>query len=80
MSAPGSFGRVLLGAVTAAVLAGAATWMLAPPTTQRLWLLMAVAAVVVALVFTFVLGVYPGPFFEAAREAVFSSAQVLAGG
>jgi NADH-quinone oxidoreductase subunit N len=37
-------------------------------------------AVVVALVFTFLLGVYPDPFFEAAREAVFSGAQVLAGG
>ena len=38
------------------------------------------AAVVVALVLTFLLGVYPDPFFQAAREAVFSGAQVLAGG
>ena len=38
------------------------------------------AAVVVALVLTFLLGVYPEPFFDAAREAVFSGTQVLAGG
>jgi len=39
-----------------------------------------VAAVVVAVALTFLLGVYPGPFFDAAREAVFSGAQALAGG
>ncbi|MGD2077078.1 MAG: NADH-quinone oxidoreductase subunit N [Chloroflexota bacterium] len=37
-------------------------------------------AVAVAVVLTFLLGVYPDPFFEAAREAVFSGAQMLAGG
>ena len=38
------------------------------------------AAVVIAVVVTFLLGVFPDPFFEAAREAVFSGAQALAGG
>ncbi len=38
------------------------------------------AAVAVALVLTFLLGIYPDPFIEAAREAVFSGTQALAGG
>ena len=38
------------------------------------------AAVAIALAVTFLLGVFPDPFIEAAREAVFSSAQALAGG
>ncbi|MGD8855850.1 MAG: NADH-quinone oxidoreductase subunit N, partial [Chloroflexota bacterium] len=37
-------------------------------------------AVALAVIVTFLLGVYPGPFFDAAREAVFSGAQMLAGG
>ena len=37
-------------------------------------------AVAVAVVLTFLLGIYPDPFFNAAREAVISGAQVLAGG
>ena len=37
-------------------------------------------AVAVALVLTFLLGIFPDPFIEAARQAVFSGAQALAGG
>jgi NADH-quinone oxidoreductase subunit N len=37
-------------------------------------------AVAVAVALTLVLGLYPGPFFDAAREAVFAGAQALAGG
>jgi NADH-quinone oxidoreductase subunit N len=40
----------------------------------------AALAVAVAVVATFVLGIFPGPLFELARDAVFASAQVLAGG
>jgi NADH-quinone oxidoreductase subunit N len=38
------------------------------------------AAVAIAVVLTFLLGVYPSPFFDAARQAVFSGVQALAGG
>jgi NADH-quinone oxidoreductase subunit N len=40
----------------------------------------AAVAVVVAVLITFLLGVYPNPVFEAARAAVFSSAEMVAGG
>jgi NADH-quinone oxidoreductase subunit N len=40
----------------------------------------AALAVAVAVVATFLLGIFPGPLFELARDAVFASAQVLAGG
>jgi NADH-quinone oxidoreductase subunit N len=40
----------------------------------------AAVAVAVAVVATFLLGIFPGPLFELARDAVFASAQVLAGG
>ena len=40
----------------------------------------AAVAIVIAVVVTFLLGVYPNPVIEAAREAVFSSVQIVAGG
>jgi NADH:ubiquinone oxidoreductase subunit 4 (subunit M) len=39
----------------------------------------AAAAVVIGVLITFLLGVYPEPVIELAREAVFSTVQVLAG-
>lgn len=40
----------------------------------------AALAVAIAAVMTFLLGIYPGPFYEAAREAVLTVAPVIAGG
>jgi NADH-quinone oxidoreductase subunit N len=40
----------------------------------------AALAVTIAAVMTFLLGIYPGPFFEAAREAVLTVAPAIAGG
>jgi NADH-quinone oxidoreductase subunit N len=40
----------------------------------------AAVAVAVAVAATFLLGIFPGPLFDLARDAVFASAQVLAGG
>jgi NADH-quinone oxidoreductase subunit N len=37
-------------------------------------------AIAVAVLITFILGIYPNLAFDAAREAVFSSAQLIAGG
>lgn len=51
-----------------------------PDSTQIRIPAFAAAAVIIGVLITFLLGVYPNPVIELAREAVFSSVQVLAGG